>query len=108
MNSTLEEILRTRTVFAPDGTKIALNYEINTTEGEKLQQLIVDKQPVVGLEVDLCYGISALFICEALHKVGGKRHILIDPTQSSGWQGIGLRNLPEAGFGPLIDFREQE
>jgi predicted O-methyltransferase YrrM len=108
MISTLEEILKTRTVCAPDGTRIVLDYAIDATEGEKLQQLILDKQPIVSLEVGLCYGISAMFICEAMAKVGGKRHILIDPTQSSGWQGIGLRNLFEAGFGPLIDFREQE
>jgi hypothetical protein len=41
MNSTLEEILRTRTLYAPDGTKIALDYEINAAEGETLQKLIV-------------------------------------------------------------------
>jgi predicted O-methyltransferase YrrM len=85
-----------------------LDYAITNAEGEKLQQLIIDKQPTVSLEVGLCYGISALFICEAMSKVGGKRHIVIDPIQSSRWQGIGLRNLREAGFGPLIDFREQE
>jgi predicted O-methyltransferase YrrM len=108
MISSLEEILRTRTVCAPDGAKIALDYAITATEGEELQKLIIDKKPIVSLEVGLCYGISAMFICEAMAKVGGKRHIVIDPTQSSGWQGIGLRNLIEAGFGPLIDFREQE
>jgi|SRR5215469_3179935 len=108
MISTLEEILRTRTVRCPDGSKIALDYAITAAEGKKLQELVLEKQPIVSLEVGLCYGISAMFICEALAKVGGKRHILIDPTQSSGWQGIGLRNLIEAGFGPLIDFREQE
>jgi hypothetical protein len=40
-------------------------------------------------------------------KVGGKRHILIAPDQS-GWHGIALHNLRKAGFGALIDFREQE
>src|ERR1700751_859939 len=108
MSSILEEILRTKTVRAPDGTKIPLDYAITTTEGEKLQQLIIEKRPTVSLEVGLCYGISALFIREAMSKVSGKRHIVIDPSQSSGWQGIGLRNLRGAGFGSLLDFREQE
>ena len=107
MIPTLEEILRTHTVCAPDGTKIPLDYAITAAEGEKLQELIIEKRPAVSLEIGLGYGISALFICEAMAKVGGKRHILIAPDQS-GWHGIALHNLREAGFGPLIDFREQE
>jgi hypothetical protein len=35
MISTLEEILRTRTVCAQDGTKITLDYAITAVEGEK-------------------------------------------------------------------------
>jgi predicted O-methyltransferase YrrM len=107
MISALEEILRTRTVCAPDGTKIELDYAITAAEGEKLQELILDKRPIVSLEVGLGYGISALFICEAMAKVGGKRHILIAPDQS-GWHEIALHNLRKAGFGSLIDFREHE
>jgi hypothetical protein len=53
MTSTLEEILRTRTVCAPDGNKIPLDYAITATEGEKLQELIIGKRPAVSLEVGL-------------------------------------------------------
>jgi predicted O-methyltransferase YrrM len=106
MTPTLEEILRTRRVCAPDGTKISLDYEITVSEGEKLQELIIDKRPIVSLEVGLGYGISALFICEAMSKIGGKRHILIDPDP---WhQGAGLHNLRKSGFGSLVDFRQHE
>lgn len=73
-----------------------------------LQQLIARKRPIISLEVGLAFGVSALFICEALSAAGGKRHIIIDPVQDSGWKRIGLQNLERAGFGSLIDFRQEE
>jgi predicted O-methyltransferase YrrM len=108
MTPILEEILRTGEVSAPDGKKIGLHSAIDATKGEKLQDLILAKRPHVSLEVGLAHGVSALFICDAMMRVGGRRHIAIDPVQRSGWQEIGLRNLDKAGFGPMVDFRERE
>jgi len=56
----------------------------------------------------LAYGVSALWICEALKP--NARHVVIDPNQRGGpwgndWHGIGLANLERAGFAHLIDFR---
>ncbi len=104
----LEQILRKQEVLSADGTPIPLHSAITEAEGAKLQQLIAQKCPVVSLEIGLAYGVSALFICEALSKAGGERHIVIDPGQEAWFQGIGLRHLKEAGFGPLIDFRQQK
>src|SRR5262249_34872215 len=79
---------------------------ISVEEGEKLQELILCKRPSVSLEIGLGFGISSLFICEAMAKVGGQRHIVID---SEKWDdSVGLRHLDAAGFSHLIDFREQE
>jgi predicted O-methyltransferase YrrM len=60
----------------------------------------------MSVEVGLGYGISSLFICEALSQVQAERHIVIDPYQFPGWGGIGLKNLKEAGYEGLVDFRE--
>jgi predicted O-methyltransferase YrrM len=81
---------------------------ISKEEGEFLQRLIAGRRPEVSLEVGLAYGVSAIFICEALVKAGGRRHIVLDPHQEKGWNGIGLRNLEAAGFGGLVEFRARE
>jgi len=98
----LEELLGKKEVVSPDGSRIPLHSSINKEEGEFLQRLVAAVRPVVSLEVGLAYGVSALFICEALAKVGAQAHIVIDPSQTGYWQGIGLRYLKEAGYGHLI------
>src|SRR5438128_902859 len=107
MNQVLEEILRAGAVRASSGEAIELGiYHIPPGEGEFLQQLIADFKPKDCLEVGLAYGISSLFICEALKSVGARRHIIIDAHQSTFFQGIGLRNLQAAGYDDLVDFYE--
>jgi len=107
MNPVLAEMLATGSVVAPDGSTIALDYNISTEEGEAIQRLIREIRPRVTLEVGCAYGVSTLFICEALAEVGGERHIVIDPVQDEGWNGIGLHNAKRAGFGDLIEFHQE-
>ena len=104
MNPVLEEILRTGHVRSADGEVIKLHSSISSEEGEFLQQIISETKPVVTLEVGLAYGISALFICEALKRTSNTRHIVIDPSQLSSWNGIGISNLERAGYENIIDF----
>jgi hypothetical protein len=59
------------------------------------------------MEIGLAYGLSTLCICEALAKVGGRRHIAIDAFQSTIWNGIGIHNVHAAGFSNLIELREE-
>jgi predicted O-methyltransferase YrrM len=104
MNAVLAEILETGCVATPDGSSVPLNYHISAAEGAALQRLIRAVKPRVTLEIGFAYGISTLFICEALAEVGGERHIVIDPVQKDGWKGIGLYTLERAGYGSLIEF----
>ena len=104
----LEAILKSQTVQSDDGSALPLHSAIGSEEGELLQKLVMELQPAVTLEVGLAYGISALFICEALSRIDGARHIVIDPGQYSSWGGIGLANLEKAGFHSLVDFRCSE
>jgi predicted O-methyltransferase YrrM len=103
----LEEILSTCQVRAVDGSEVfPLDSAITADVGAFLQGLIRQRKPKTTLEVGLAFGISALFICEALQDCGGLRHIAIDAHQSTQWKGIGTNNLKLAGFGNLIEIME--
>lgn len=104
MNAVLAELLDTRRVVARDGTVIPLHSEISTAEGAALQRLVRAVRPQVTLEIGCGYGISALYICEALAEVGGRRHIVIDPDQLTDWKSAGLFTVERAGFGSLLEF----
>lgn len=108
MTPLLEELLRTRTVQTPGGKSLPLHSAISVPEGELLQRLILEARPKVSLEIGMAYGISSLFICEALAKVGGVRHIVRDPNQDVHWSGVGMSNLRNAGFGNLVELRYEE
>src|SRR5262249_48938074 len=90
-----------------------LQYHISEEEGYFIQELIRRARPELSLEVGCAYGISSLYICEALREVGAKKHVIIDPNQHvphggpfSGFEGVGLANLRRAGYGDLVDFHE--
>lgn len=104
MNPVLAQILDTGRVATPDGSTVPLDYNISAEEGAALQRLIRAVKPRVTLEIGFAYGISTLFICEALAEVGGERHIVIDPVQTDGWKGIGLFTVERAGYRSLIEF----
>lgn len=106
MHPVLSSILDTGHVTARDGSTITLSSSITVEEGETLQRLIREHRPRTTLEIGLAYGVSALFICEALAAVNGEKHIAIDPLQQ-GWGDIGLLNLERAGFAPMIEFHSQ-
>ena len=98
MNPVLKRILETGYVKSADGELVKLHSNISPEEGEFLQQIIEEVKPKVSLEIGLAFGISALFICDALTKVQASRHIIIEPYD---WGG--LNNLKEAGYEQLIE-----
>jgi predicted O-methyltransferase YrrM len=127
MTPVLEDIIRSGQVRAQDGTPFEVHSQIRPQDGEFLQRLIQAQKPKVSLEVGLAYGISALYMCEALAAAGARQHIVIDPLQNgvqpgfeyrhdpaawthlkypveAGWRGIGLLNLKRAGYEGMIDF----
>jgi predicted O-methyltransferase YrrM len=108
MNPILANILATGVVEAPDGTKQALHSNIPAAEGTLLQKLIHATKPKVSIEVGCAFGISSLYICEAMSEVGATKHIIIDPHQNdpAQWKGIGLANLQRAGYGQLVEFHQ--
>jgi len=116
MNSVLSEILATGiTKDAEGNSTIKVHSAISASEGQFIQTLVRQSDPTISLEVGLAYGISALFICDALNIREGTQHIAIDPTQSGpidpadhytsggdSWGGIGIENLRRAGYGDIV------
>jgi len=111
MNPVLAEILRTKRSLTADGkTSVDIHSAISEEEGQMLGRLIAARKPKISLEVGLAFGISALFICEAMQQATlNPRHIVIDPAQHAEqhWKGIGLSNLTRAGFGEFVEFIEK-
>jgi len=109
MNWVLEEISKSRQVRRVDGGAcIPLHSSIPDEEGLFLQDLVRNVDPKVSLEVGLAYGISALYICDALRVREGTRYITVDPNQHGGtWDGIGIANLRRAGFGDIVQLIEK-
>lgn len=101
------EILRSGEVVAADGSRFPLTSHVSEREGRFLQSLIREIRPRVSLEVGLAFGMSALFLCEELARVGARRHIVIDPFQSTEYRNVGLENLRRAGVRDLVDLREE-
>jgi predicted O-methyltransferase YrrM len=121
MNAVLADILTSQRVS--DGTvSLPLRHPdfpdlpvaVDPDEGALLQRIIDDIRPERSLEIGCAYGVSSLYICEALasakasaRQAGAPRHIVVDPFQSTQWRGIGLKNIHDAGFASLVDFREE-
>jgi predicted O-methyltransferase YrrM len=115
MNSVLGEILRTgetQTATGDDTIKIE-PFSISSSEGQLLQTIVKGINPTTTLEIGLGYGVSALFICDALILCDATQHIVIDPYQHSGsgfyksWDGIGIANLRRAGYGNIVRLIEE-
>jgi predicted O-methyltransferase YrrM len=103
MDPVAERLLRTRKVVDNDGNELPLHSFTPMEQGEYLQSLVRATSARVTLEVGFAYGISTLFICEALKHQGALRHYVIDPYQHD-WKNIGIRNVDEAGYANLVEF----
>ena len=110
MISVLEKILQDQKVYSNEGECLILDGNIPLDSGLFLQKLILENRPNYSLEIGMGYGVSTLFICEALQSFGAKQHIVIDPGQfkstptQSSYHGIGMKHVREAGLDHLVTF----
>lgn len=107
MNPLLREILGTQSVTNADGQALPLHSHVPEFEGEVLQAWIAEHKPRQLLEVGFAYGISSLFICEAIQPFDHLSHDIIDPYQRTNWQSVGLLNLERAGYAGRFTWYEQ-
>lgn len=79
---------------------------ISAAEGAALAGWVRRESAAQTLEVGLGYGISSLYICEALVDVGDvhARHVAIDPFQSTRFADCALQFLEDAGVGPMVEY----
>ena len=98
MNTTLKTILATNQVIGPDGSRLPLHSGISPKACQLMQAWIAEHGPKRLLEIGLAYGVSSLFICDAIADWQDVGYHIIDPFQHRDWQSIGLRNLDQAGF----------
>lgn len=104
--SLAQTIIESKVVHDRNGNVVELTMHTSAQQGRFLQQFIDRENVSTVLEIGLAYGISALFICEALAKKKNPRFISIDCFQDR-WQQIGLANLERAGFDKFTEFHKE-
>jgi predicted O-methyltransferase YrrM len=108
----IERLLRDGTVIArSDGTAHDLfPVAVGAAEGEALGEWVVREGATRTIEVGLGYGVSALFLCEALLRNGdpAARHVVVDPYQATRFANCGLQVLEEAGVASLVEHHVEE
>ncbi|WP_097654831.1 class I SAM-dependent methyltransferase [Candidatus Chloroploca asiatica] len=107
MNLILERILSEKCIYPPTGPSLPLHSHIERLEGEVIQTWIAERDPKHLLEVGMAYGISSLFICDAIQDWNGVVYDIVDPYQQRDWSGCGIHHLRQAGFQDRFTFHEQ-
>jgi predicted O-methyltransferase YrrM len=108
VNPVLERLYREGEVVHRSGKRKPINPPgIGPEKGEYLFRLVRDLRPARTLEVGFAYGLSTLFIAEALRRNGTGHHVVIDPKERTRFDGLGLRHVEEAGLLPWITFYEE-
>ncbi len=103
----LKEIFRTSTVSNGTAT-FPLASHMDVEEGALLQRVIAAVQPAESLEVGMAFGISTLFICEALSQLQKPvTHRVLDPDQSLRYNSVGLYNVDQAGYRDIVRFFQE-
>src|SRR5258708_1736921 len=107
MNEVFQEIVRTGFTILPSGESVKVTSHIDESCGTLVQKVIRDIRPQVAIEVGLAFGISTLYILEALKETGGQKLIGMDPAQRDQyWRGGGLHAVSRAGYESLYEFHE--
>jgi predicted O-methyltransferase YrrM len=97
-------------VTGRSGKTHTLHSAIDPEESEFLSKLIKnDPEVKKTLEVGCAYGLSSLSICQATKGRSGASHTIVDPFQSTQWDGVATKYLEEAGidFFNLIEVKSE-
>ncbi|MDZ4814534.1 MAG: class I SAM-dependent methyltransferase [Pseudomonadota bacterium] len=107
MNPVIEEIVRSGNTQLPDGRLVPAHSGIPPGSGRVIQHAIEVAKPALACEVGLAYGLSTLYILDAMRQNGDGVLIGMDPAQNDQtWQGGGLHNVRRAGFEGRYEFHE--
>lgn len=103
MNKITADIFQNRVVVDSEGKEYPLHSETSLEQCDFIKRLITEIEANVCVEIGLAYGISSLFIAEAISRKTQPKFISIDPYQHS-WRDIGLLNLKRAGYDRFVKF----
>src|ERR687894_3270822 len=108
----IERLVRDGTAVArSDGTLHDIfPVAVYAAEGEALREWVLREEATRTIEIGLCYGISALHICEGLlgNADPTARHVALDPYQATRFANCGLQFLEEAGIAQLVEHHAEE
>jgi predicted O-methyltransferase YrrM len=111
VRSVIDRLIKTGSVVAEaDGSAHDVGtVSISAGEGEALARWVLREAAIETIEIGLAYGLSALYICEALIRRGDPRarHVVLDPYQAQRFANCGLQVLDEAGVGSLVDYHNE-
>jgi predicted O-methyltransferase YrrM len=107
MNAVIHEIEQGAFALGPDGERVGIHSGVDAESGRVLRRAIELASPQLGCEVGLAFGVSTLYILEAMKQFGGGRLIGMDPAQHDPtWRGMGLHNIRRAGLSDRYEFHE--
>ena len=108
MNAVIEDIERSGETELPDGSRIRIHSQIGPGSGRVIRNAVQIAKPRLACEVGLAFGMSTLYILDAMEAAGGERLIGMDPAQHDPtWRGGGLHNVHRAGFAGRFEFHEE-
>ena len=104
----IEEIESSGLTTLPGGACVPIHSDIGPESARIIQIAIEATHPRTGIEVGLAFGISTLYILDAMQLHGGGVLIGMDPAQHDvTWRGGGLHNVKRAGFKDRYLFHEE-
>jgi predicted O-methyltransferase YrrM len=108
MSVVISEIETTGQTVLPTGESVSIHSNIGHESGRVIRHAIEVAKPRLACEVGLAFGMSTLYILDAMAIHGRGRLIGMDPAQHDHtWRGGGLHNVRRAGFAESYEFREQ-
>lgn len=95
---------RSGVVTDAEGTEYPIRpTSILECEGRAIHDFMVGRGYSQSLETGMAYGVSTLWLADAVARVDGGHHIVIDPRQVSGYHSIGTLNVERAGLDDVVD-----
>lgn len=104
MNEVIDQIFRSARVTDADGKVYEPVSAVTYESGALLYDFVRAVKPKSTLETGMAYGMSTLFICQAIEDNGVGCHTAIDPFQEGEFRSIGLLNLERARLRHRLQF----
>jgi predicted O-methyltransferase YrrM len=98
VNAVIDAIVRSGRVTDAEGNTYNPVSAVSLESGALLYDVVRRTKPRRTLETGMAYGMSTLFICQALEDNGVGCHGAIDPFQECEFKSIGVLNVERAGL----------